>query len=166
LIAETMFRRLSERDSGRRYKRAPAKVSVICGLAGCGTEELDAVGAPFEASGASFLERRDDPADPLLDLSHEALIRQWPRLCAWTDEEAKKKETFRELARAAREWDHKGRRSAFLKTGGQLTVMNDWWRAQRPTAAWASRYRDAENPASSEESVGDVRLRQFAECMI
>jgi WD40 repeat protein len=139
-IAETMFRRLSERDASGRYKRAPAPMSEVCGLARCRPEQLRTVMDAFIE--ASFVEERreNNPADPLLDVSHESLIRQWRRLRGWADQEADKLAAFRKIADDARFWETKGKSPAFLKTGGQFEVQLQWWEENRPTAAWAGRY--------------------------
>jgi WD40 repeat protein len=148
-VAEIMFRRLSERDMSMRYKRAPAYASEICHLAECSPGELDAVINPFADQDASFVERRTEarPDDPLLDLSHESLIRQWHRLRAWTDAEAEKLAVFRKITDEAEHWAQQGRSRSYLKMGGQLGVLQEWWEASRPTQIWAGRYSAVEGKA-------------------
>jgi WD40 repeat protein len=148
-IAEIMFRRLSERDAGMRHKRSPAHASEICQLAQCSVGELDAVIDPFADEDASFVERRHEggPDDPLLDLSHESLIRQWQRLRNWSDAEADKLAAFRKVTDEAERWAQEDRSGSYLKLGGQLGVLQDWWEENRPTAAWAARYSAVEGKA-------------------
>jgi len=143
-IAEVMFRRLSERDASLRYKRAPALASTVCQLASCTSQDLEAVVNAFSDANASFVERRNDPRNPLLDISHESLIRQWSRLRDWADDEADKLATFRRVAGEARSWERGNRSPVFLKTGGYLAVMDAWWEQQQPTPEWTKRYTVAD----------------------
>ena len=147
-IAEVMFRRLSERDESLRYRRAPAQASEVCKLAECSRSQLDDVIVPFRE--ASLLELRcPEESDPLLDLSHETLIRQWKRLRAWVDDEAEKAAAFRTLAREAKKWNAKERPRTLLTTGDDLVALESWWKTNVPTATWAARYRCADPTGTS-----------------
>jgi len=147
-IAEVMFRRLSERDESLRYRRAPAQASEVCKLAECSRSQLDDVIVPFRE--ASLLELRcPEESDPLLDLSHETLIRQWKRLRAWVDDEAEKAAAFRTLAREAKKWDAKNRPRTLLKTDDDFDALESWWKTNVPTATWAARYRCADPTGTS-----------------
>jgi hypothetical protein len=141
-ILEVMFRRLSERDARARYKRAPTLAQEICQLAQCTPAELDELIEPFADGDASFIERRprQEPENPLIDLSHESLIRQWDRLRAWADAEADKLQTLRKYVEDAETWIRSGKSRARLKGGLQLDSMRDWWRQSKPTDVWAARY--------------------------
>jgi hypothetical protein len=144
-IAQTMFRRLSERDASGRYKRAPAMVSEVCALAGCARAPLQVVIDGFAASDACFVEMRAGrPGDEQLDLSHESLIRQWRRLRGWANCEADMLARFLRIAGEAEIWQREGRDKSFLKSGGQFEVQDQWWRTHRPTPVWAARYGTGE----------------------
>jgi WD40 repeat protein/energy-coupling factor transporter ATP-binding protein EcfA2 len=141
-IAENLFRRLAERDAEGRYRRSPTSAAEICRIAGCTFEELNQVIKPFEHPDVCFLEQRQsDSADEILvDVSHESLIRQWNTAKAWVDAEASKVGTFRDLARAALAWGKRNRSHDFLKRRGELEVLQDWWREEKPNENWARRY--------------------------
>ena len=141
-IAEAMFRRLSERDASLRYKRAPAYAGDVCRIVHCAVDELNEVIDPFSGADASFVERRreTEPGNPLLDLSHESLIRQWETLRAWADSEAEKLEVFRRVADDAEGWVKAGKSSEYLREGAKLGVLEEWWGKNRPTLEWAIRY--------------------------
>ena len=53
-----MFRRLTERDPGGRFRRTPATMGELQRLAGCELEQLAQVAAPFAEETASLLELR------------------------------------------------------------------------------------------------------------
>ncbi len=57
---------------------------------------------------------------PTVEVAHEALIREWPRLRAWLDASRGALRTHRLLATATAEWDAAGRDPGFLATGARL----------------------------------------------
>ncbi|MEV4173701.1 hypothetical protein [Nonomuraea sp. NPDC049709] len=58
-------------------------------------------------------------------IAHEALIRGWPRLRAWLEEDRERLHAHRRLAEAAAEWDQHGRDEAFLYRGTRLSHWHD-----------------------------------------
>ncbi len=63
---------------------------------------------------------------PTVEIAHEALLREWPRLRAWVDDRREDLLTHRRLAAAAREWVDSERDDSFLLTGGMLTRLAAW----------------------------------------
>jgi WD40 repeat protein/DNA-binding SARP family transcriptional activator len=57
-----------------------------------------------------------------VEVAHEALFREWPRLRAWLEEHAAARRVQRRLAVAAAEWDEGGREAAELWRGGRLAA--------------------------------------------
>jgi WD40 repeat protein len=141
-IAETVFRRLSERDTEGRYRRSPTSTETLCGIAGCTLDELQHVIRPFEHPDVWFLEQRPSEGsdEVLVDVSHESLIRQWNRAKAWADAEADKVRKFRNIAHAALTWEARGRSHDFLKRRGELEVIKMWWKEDSPNENWSRRY--------------------------
>lgn len=141
-IAESLFRRLSERDSEGRYRRSPTSDERLCRIAGCELDELQHVIRPFEHPDVCFLEQRrsESTNEVLVDVSHESLIRQWNTAKAWADAEAEKVRKFRDLAHAALTWERRKRSHDFLKRRGELEVIQAWWDEETPNESWARRY--------------------------
>ncbi len=61
-----------------------------------------------------------------VEVAHEALIRHWPTLRAWLDEDREGRLVHRRLTEAAQEWDATGRDSALLYRGTRLAGASDW----------------------------------------
>jgi WD40 repeat protein len=61
-----------------------------------------------------------------VEVAHEALIRHWPTLRAWLDEDREGRLVHRRLTEAAQEWDATGRDPALLYRGTRLAVASDW----------------------------------------
>lgn len=90
----------------------------------------------------------DDPGT-VIDISHEALIRQWSRLKDWISNEARRGAEFRRLRESAADY-FGGNRDALLK-GLSLERAKHWRKggftpgsAWQPTPEWAGRYDDRE----------------------
>ena len=60
------------------------------------------------------------------EVAHEALLREWPRLRAWLDDDAEGRRLHRQLAAAARDWDDGGRDADALYRGARLVSGADW----------------------------------------
>jgi WD40 repeat protein/DNA-binding SARP family transcriptional activator len=61
-----------------------------------------------------------------VEVAHEALLREWPRLRGWLEEDAQGRRVQRHLADAAREWTEHGRDTADLYRGARLAVALEW----------------------------------------
>ena len=87
------------------------------------------------------LERNDDVADVLatladsrlvtvgegsVEVAHEALLREWPRLREWIEEDAEGRRLRRHITQAATEWDAAGRDQGELYRGARLAAALDW----------------------------------------
>src|SRR4029450_5673126 len=68
-----------------------------------------------------------DPAgEPLVDISHEAVIGGWPRLRAWLDEDRAALRVQHRLTEAAEEWEHLERDEGLLYRGARLAEALEW----------------------------------------
>ncbi len=96
-----MFTRLVTPGEGTEDTRRRARRSE---LAGVPHEVVDAFG------GARLLAFDHDPAtrEPTVEVAHEALIRNWPRLSAWLAEDRDSLRVLRHLSDSARAWDGSG----------------------------------------------------------
>jgi WD40 repeat protein/DNA-binding SARP family transcriptional activator len=61
-----------------------------------------------------------------LEVAHEALLREWPRLRAWLEEDAEGRRLHQHLIHAARDWDTAGREPGELYRGARLAAALDW----------------------------------------
>jgi DNA-binding SARP family transcriptional activator/WD40 repeat protein len=61
-----------------------------------------------------------------VELAHEALFREWPRLAAWLDEDEQGRRLRVHLTVAANEWDERGRTVADLYRGARLAAALEW----------------------------------------
>ena len=61
-----------------------------------------------------------------VEVAHEALLREWPRLRAWLEEDAEGRRLHRHLIHAAGEWQGSGHDPAELYRGARLASSLDW----------------------------------------
>ena len=152
-IARRMFQRLSERGADAREIRRATHLGELCAVANPGPgmasqggvsdptlaerqRELVAVIDRFRARNRTFLTPAASVAlepESLVDIAHEALIRQWGTLKTWVEAEAESAALYGRLAGAAQRRDSPWR-------GPELHAALAWKSAQQPTQAWAQRY--------------------------
>ncbi len=160
-------------DAARAPGRSPAGSS--CGSPSPGRAPRTRAGAPCAPSwsrgprrsrrstpcSTSLTEARlvtagRDPAsgEPVVEVTHEALIRGWPELRGWIDEDRDRLRAERRLSDAAVEWERGGREDGALYRGARLL-------------AWQERDRSALNPTERriplrERRAGRARTRDPA----
>jgi DNA-binding SARP family transcriptional activator/WD40 repeat protein len=61
-----------------------------------------------------------------VQIAHEALVRVWPRLRGWLDDDLDGQRLFRHLAGAADAWDAMGRPDSELYRGARLNRVLEW----------------------------------------
>jgi len=162
-VVERVFRALTERVTGPGSEvRRPLRFEQLCKVVGAGAEEVAAVVDRYRRADTSFLlppESKPRDAGPI-DISHESLIRGWPRLTAWADQEAQSAQMFRRLAVSA---ELHAQRREDLWRGAALQYALDWRRSQRPNADWASLYgRGYEQAIAFLEESKDARDAEAA----
>ena len=87
-----------------RNTRRPVLLGAVADLAEVQTQTVTGVIEVFRQPGRSFLTPAvGTPLDrnAVLDIAHEALIRQWQRLHQWTENEAEQAELYVRLESAA-----------------------------------------------------------------
>jgi WD40 repeat protein len=65
-------------------------------------------------------------SDGTVEVAHEALLREWPRLQAWLEEDREGRRLYSHLAAAADEWAARDRDPAELYRGARLSAVLEW----------------------------------------
>jgi hypothetical protein len=139
IIAEKMFKRLTEKSAGKRESRFSATVGEIEKVAETNKGELLPVIEAFRQEGRSFLMPPVPTAlkaDTVLDISHESLISGWARLSKWVEGEADSAKTYGRLVDDALRYPEHTR----LLTNPELQSTLLWREREQPNEAWAKRY--------------------------
>ena len=112
------------------------------------------------------LERNEDVADVLgtladsrlvtvgegsVEVAHEALLREWPRLSEWIEQDEEGRRLRRHITHAATEWEATGRDQGELYRGARLAAALDWAADHAPDLNEREREFVSESSKLSEE---------------
>ena len=67
-----------------------------------------------------------------IEFAHEALLREWPRLRGWIDEDRDGLRIQRSLSAGAHEWERLGRDEGSLYRGSRLAEVREWNTSRKP----------------------------------
>ena len=137
--ARKLFTRLvtpreGSNDTRRRVRRE--EVEQLGGGAGAIEEVIDAFGRQRLLS----FDRDPITHSPTVEIAHEALVREWPRLRAWIDEDRDGLRLLRHLSEVALAWQKLDRDPAELYRGPRL----------ENALAWAETHPDDLHPLEGE----------------
>ena len=139
-VAKRLFQRLCERGIDNRETRRPTKLGEVCAAAGADLPTIVSVIDAFRTGGRTFLVPPAPAAldgDSVIDISHEALIRQWRKLREWVAEEFDSAATYLRLSQDAA-LHAEGKTALWRNPALQLALT--WRRQRNPNSAWAKRY--------------------------
>lgn len=106
-ICESMFRALATRDERGYLFRRPLTLGAVASIAAAPVPEVSPIVAVFSKN--NFLTPSTDMVavaeHTVLDVSVEAVLRNWRRLSHWIDDEHKLAEEYRTLVFSTRQWE-------------------------------------------------------------
>lgn len=120
-IARQIFLRLTELGAGEAQADTRRRVAID-ELANK-PEDIDAVHQVLSALADARLVTTDQNA---AEVAHEALIREWPTLRGWLEEDREGLRLHRHLTEAAQEWNALGRDPGGLYRGARLAQALEW----------------------------------------
>jgi WD40 repeat protein/DNA-binding SARP family transcriptional activator len=120
LLARRVLLRLAGEGEGDAVVRRRARLSEF---------EGDAVAQVLDVLAAARLVTISEDA---VEVAHEALLREWPRLRTWLEEDADGRRLHLHLMHAARGWESAGRDPAELYRGARLAAALDWTEGHQP----------------------------------
>jgi hypothetical protein len=138
-ITKKLFQALTDTDSRGRRIRRPTHLKEIEAITGASREKLLEIISHFSGHGRSFLHLSQEEPDPLVDISHESLIRQWATLRDWVTKESRSKDIYLRLVGTASRY-YKPEREDDLLRGAALQLALEWKEKRKPNQAWANRY--------------------------
>src|SRR5205085_8535096 len=92
-----------------------------------------------------------------VEVAHEALIREWPTLRRWIDDDRESLRVQRHLTAAATAWDAVGRDANELYRGPRLAAALEWAATKPLLSALEEEFLDASSASADEESRRQVR---------
>ncbi len=166
-VARRVMLRLTQPGEATEDTRRRAELDELV----TGEAERPSIEAAVNALVAARLltaSRDDLTGAPQVDVAHEALIRAWPRLRQWLDEDRQGLLVHRRLTEAAQEWQRADRDPDLLYRGSRLAEAAAFSRLQpdalnereRTFLAESSALREREQAAASEAAAARERLRK------
>jgi energy-coupling factor transporter ATP-binding protein EcfA2 len=139
--AKKIFQTITNSDESGRKIRRPAHVNEIAGIADISPEVVIKLVTHFNANKRSFLvvNKGAQPDNPLIDISHESLIRRWISLTHWVDEEAESTKLYRRLTDDTLARDKRER--GYLDEI-EIRKFENWFKKVQPNNTWAKKHNE------------------------
>jgi WD40 repeat protein/class 3 adenylate cyclase len=118
-LARSIFLRLTDVGEGTGETRRRVSVDELTPRA----EQAEDVAEVLRRLAGARLITVDEGT---VEVAHEALIRHWPTLRTWLDEDREGRLIHRRLTESAREWNALGGDSALLYRGMRLAGASEW----------------------------------------
>ena len=149
--ARHIFLELTELGEGTEDTRRPVKIDEL-------VAQSDQVRTLLTALADA---RLITTGEETVEVAHEALIREWPRLRDWLNEDREGLRLHRHLTEAAHDWELLEHDPGALYRGARLSQANDW-AAANPDALSASQrgFLAASNESEQHEAVEREAQRQ------
>jgi WD40 repeat protein len=123
-FARRAFLRLTQPGEGTEDTRRRADLAEL-GSGGV-HGDLGSVLARLVDARLITTSREEAAGSEVVEVAHEALIRGWPRLRAWIDEDRAGLRVHRRLTEASREWERLGRDESVVYRGARLVEALEW----------------------------------------
>ena len=132
IIAKQFFLRLVTLGEGVEDTRRRVLIAELENLQ-LGNMDLRSSSRAFKSTLDAFgrarllsFDRDPGTRGPTVEVAHEAIIREWPRLRSWLDETRTLVRMQRQLSTAASEWLDAHRDASFLLSGTKLAQYEGW----------------------------------------
>ena len=94
------------------------------------------------------------------EVAHEALIREWPALRSWLDDDREGLRLHRQVTEAAAAWDELGREPAELYRGPRLAAAIDWRDSEPQLSDLEAEFLDASETERDRAARAQIRTNR------
>jgi hypothetical protein len=166
LIIKKAFQSLTKIDEGRavRNRMSLQDIKNIIDLPHINYETVCGVLNIFRLQDSTFLRPFIDEndidtqylsSDTVLDITHEALIRNWDYLKQWDEEEFEHLMDFQDFKIQLQRWLNNGKSNDYLLTSGSLAHFEEWYDSCKPNKHWIAKYDNSSHTAAEKLLVAD-----------
>ncbi len=150
-IIRTAFQSLTKIDQGRavRNRVTLREITDIINRKEISYETVCGILNVFRLPGNNFIRPYIDkndiesqylPANTILDITHEALIRNWEVLNYWEIEEKENFNNFQDFKIQLDRWKSNDKSKEFLLPLGPLIHFENWYNKHKPNKFWIAKY--------------------------
>ncbi len=150
IILKTSFIGLTRIDDGRavRNRMSLRELTNLVNIERISYEHVNGVLNIFREPDSTFVRPFINPddldtqylsPDTVLDITHEALIRNWELLKEWEKEEEENFNDFQEFRVQLRRWLESGKKDEYLLPLGPLVYFEAWYERCRPNKYWLAK---------------------------
>jgi WD40 repeat protein/energy-coupling factor transporter ATP-binding protein EcfA2 len=142
-ICERLFKVITEKGLGNQEITIPTTISEIAYINRSGVNEIIPVIEKFRQPERPFLVSAHGTGlsgDSVIDLAHESLMRLWPRLKIWIEEEADSIIMYNRIVEASKQYQ-RGRGDLWTTPHLEQAVL--WHEKNEPSFQWSQRYNTA-----------------------
>jgi len=150
-IIKTSFQSLTKIDAGRavRNRVTLREITNIINRKNIPYETVCGILNIFRLPGNNFIRPYINPddietqylkADTVLDITHEALIRNWEILAYWETEEKENFNDFQDFKIQLERWKAHDKSIQFLLPLGTLVHFENWYKKYNPNKYWIAKY--------------------------
>jgi len=184
LIIETAFKTLTKIDDSRQVRNRATlheitgiinkphiSEATVCGVLNIFRIEGNTLLRPFVIEDA--LETQYLSGDTVLDVTHEALIRNWKLLSQWDREELENLQEYNDFNSQMQRWLDNGRDPEFLLSSGHYAIFKQWYDSCRPNQYWLLKHDDSHRPerdkllaATNRMEKCDAFMQQSADALV
>ncbi len=176
-IIKVAFQSLTKIDKGRavRNRVSLREITDIINREDISYETVCGVLNVFRLSNNNFVRPyivQDDietqylPAEAVLDITHEALIRNWGLLGFWENEEMENFNDFNDFKIQLQRWLDNEKSNEFLLPIGTLTHFEKWHIKFKPNKYWIAKYDKSFDPIEEQLDRADVLADNIGEYLI
>jgi WD40 repeat protein len=124
-LCRRTFLRLTQPGEGTEDTKRRASMQELLSLSREPAAEEDII---QKLTNASLLTTEGDLTrkDAYVEVAHEALIRGWPQLRQWMDEDRAGLRLHRRISEVAQEWQRSNKEEGMLYRGARLTQAQEW----------------------------------------
>jgi len=173
-IIKTAFQSLTKIDNGRavRNRVTLREITDIINRDEISYETVCAILNIFRLPGNNFirpyidkenLESQYLPANAVLDITHEALIRNWEVLSYWEIEEKENFNNFQDFKIQLDRWKKNNKSKEFLLPAGTLLHFEQWYKKHRPNKYWIAKYDNSLESKETKQEHSEIISEEIKE---
>ncbi len=135
--------------------------ATVCGVINIFRSPENTLLRPFISDDS--LETQYLSGDTVLDVTHEALIRNWKLLAAWDTEEESFTKDYFDFNSQLQRWLQNDRKPQYLLAPGSLSYFSDWYNKCNPNPYWIAKYDNSKLSEKKKLSNADIQYQNCQE---